>query len=196
LIDAPPPDILDLYAQLDAIARDAEALVAGVTEADGTRRLSPGSWSISECLDHLAISNCVYLRAMEEPTPRAHASGRYRRRPARPGVIGGLFVWQLEPPPRWWSRLKSPSKSRPRAAPPLADAYASFIASQVNVRAFLDANAGLDLASIRFRNPFVRGIRFSLATGLHVITAHDRRHLAQAWRVRRALGTAPFTSAQ
>ena len=29
-------------------------------------------------------------------------------------------------------------------------------------------------------------VRFSLATGLHVITAHQRRHLWQAWRVRRA----------
>jgi hypothetical protein len=184
-IDA--PDIRDLYAQLDAATRDAEALVAGLTEADGTRRLASNSWSISECLDHLAISNRVYLRAMEEPTPRAHSLGRHRRGPAKPGFIGGLFVWQLEPPPRWWSKLKSPSKSRPRPAPPLSDAYTSFVATQETVRGFLDAHAGLDLANIRFRNPFVRGIRFSLATGLHVITAHERRHLAQAWRVRHAL---------
>jgi len=27
-------------------------------------------------------------------------------------------------------------------------------------------------------------VRFSLATGLHVISAHERRHLWQAWRVR------------
>jgi hypothetical protein len=33
---------------------------------------------------------------------------------------------------------------------------------------------------------FIRGIRFSLATGLHVIAAHERRHLWQAWRVREA----------
>jgi hypothetical protein len=45
----------------------------------------------------------------------------------------------------------------------------------------------LDLASIRFRNPFVRTIYFSLATGLHVITAHERRHLFQAWRIRRGI---------
>jgi hypothetical protein len=54
------------------------------------------------------------------------------------------------------------------------------------VRAFLIEYADLDLAAVRFPNPFVRGIRFSLATGLHVITAHQRRHLWQAWRVRRA----------
>jgi hypothetical protein len=46
--------------------------------------------------------------------------------------------------------------------------------------------AALDLAGIRFVNPFLPGVRFSLATGLHVIAAHERRHLWQAWRVRRA----------
>ena len=29
------------------------------------------------------------------------------------------------------------------------------------------------------------GVRLSLATGLHVLAAHERRHLWQAWRVRR-----------
>lgn len=48
-----------------------------------------------------------------------------------------------------------------------------------DVRAFLSHNADLDLAGIRFPNPFVRGIRCSVATGLHVIAAHERRHL---WR--------------
>jgi hypothetical protein len=33
----------------------------------------------------------------------------------------------------------------------------------------------------------VPGVRFSLATGLHIIAAHDRRHLQQGWRVRRSL---------
>ena len=60
------------------------------------------------------------------------------------------------------------------------------MASQDEVRDFLTASADLDLAAIRFPNPFVRRIRFSLATGLHVITAHERRHMWQAWLVRRA----------
>jgi hypothetical protein len=65
------------------------------------------------------------------------------------------------------------------------------MASQMQVREFFTANADLDLARIRFPNPFVPGIRFSLATGLHVIAAHDRRHLQQAWHVRRALELTP-----
>jgi DinB superfamily len=82
--------------------------------------------------------------------------------------------------------MKAARIVKPRAAPPLASAFASFRTSQDEVRAFLRAYADLDLAAVRFPNPFVRGIRFSLATGLHVIATHERLHLWQAWRVRRA----------
>jgi hypothetical protein len=182
-----PPEIDELLDQLDAAERDARALVAGLSEERGTWQPRPGAWSVAECIDHLATANRVYLRAMQQPALRARAHGRLRRRPATPGVLGGLFVYMMEPPPKWWYRLKSPRKIRPRASPPLLDAFDSFIASQVEVRAFVQAHADLDLASIRFPNPFVRGIYFSLATGLNVITSHERRHLYQAWGVRRAL---------
>jgi hypothetical protein len=183
----PADDIRELQDQLEAAEREAEALVAGLSEEQGTGRAEAGSWSVSECLDHLATANRVYLRAMQEPASRARARGRHRRRPARPGWVGRLFVGSLEPPPRWWSRLKAPRSIRPRAAPPLAETFSSFVASQADVRAFLRAHADLDLAGVRFQNPFVRGIRFSLATGLHVLAAHQRRHLWQAWRVRRTV---------
>lgn len=184
------PDIREVLDQLMAADRDAEALVAGLSEELGTRRLTPTSWSIAECLDHLATANRVYVASMQEPAEHARSRGLLRARPAKPGVFGGLFVATLEPPPRWWSRLQAPRKIRPRPSPPLADSFAAFMASQVDARDFFTVNADLDLASIRFPNPFVPGIRFSLATGLHVIAAHDRRHLLQAWRVRRALESA------
>jgi hypothetical protein len=181
-----PADIRKLLDQLEAAKRDAEALVGGLSEVHGARRVTPGSWTVAECLDHLAIANRVYLDAMREPAERARRRGTYRRGPARPGWAGQLFVSMLEPPPKSWSKLKSPQRIRPRTAPPLTETFASFMASQADVVAFVRGYADLDLAAIRFRNPFVRGIRFSLATGLHVIAAHERRHLWQAWRVRRA----------
>ena len=181
-----PAEIGDLEDQLDKVDQDARALVAGLTEDRGAWRENPGSWSVAECLDHLATANRVYLQAMGEPAARARRDGRRRSRPALPGLVGRLFVRWLEPPVNPRLRGKAPQTIEPRAAPPLADAYASFTASQDEVRAFLHAHADLDLASVRFPNPFIRGVRFSLATGLHVIPAHERRHLWQAWRVRRA----------
>jgi hypothetical protein len=182
-----PADITDLQDQLEAAERDARALVAGLSEEQGTAQPASGSWSVAECLDHLATTNRVYLSAMLEPASRAHARGRLRKGPAKPGWAGRLFIGSLEPPPKRWSKLKAPRKIRPRPSPPLAESFASFLASQAEVREFLRAHANLDLAGARFPNPFIPGIFFSLATGLHVIAAHERRHLWQAWRVRRGV---------
>ena len=181
-----PADILALEEAFDAAERDARALVSGMSEARGTWRAEPGSWSVAECLDHLATANRVYLRAMQPPADRAVAQARWRRRPARPGLFGGWFVRTLEPPVTPRFRGKAPASIRPRVSPALSDAAAQFLASQDEVRQFLRTYAPIDLASVRFPNPFVPGVRFSLATGLHVIAAHERRHLWQARRVRDA----------
>jgi hypothetical protein len=181
-----PPDLQRLDEALDAAERDARAVVAGLTEALGAWRAEPGSWSVAECLDHLATANRVYLGALRPPAARAKSTGRQRRRPAQPGLVGAWFVKYLEPPVQARLKSKAPRTIRPRAAPPLNDAITAFLASQDEVRAFLRTYSDIDLAGVRFPNPFIRGVRFSLATGLHVIAAHERRHLWQAWRVRQA----------
>ena len=179
-----PDDLQRLEDELNAAERDAHALVEGLTETLGAWRAEPGSWSVAECLDHLATANRVYLSAMQPPAARAQAEGRRRRGPARPGVVGAWFVNSLEPPVT--RKTRAPRTIRPRTAPSLNDAMMMFLASQDEVRRFLRTYSHIDLSGVRFPNPFVRGIRFSLATGLHVIAAHERRHLWQAWRVRRA----------
>lgn len=177
------PEITRLREALDAIEADARAVAGGLTEVSGQWRPSPEAWSVAECLDHLATANDVYLDAMRPPAERALASGRMRRGPARPGLVGRWFVRMLEPPVT--RRGRAPRAIRPRPSPPLADAFERFLASHEATRLFLDRFGGIDLAGLRFPNPFVPGVRFSLATGLHVIAAHDRRHLWQAWNVRR-----------
>jgi hypothetical protein len=184
-----PAEIGDLLDQMDAAERDAEALVAGLSSERGAWRAAPGSWSVAECLDHLAMTNRLYLDAMREPAARARSEGRLRRGEARPGLVGGWFVRSLEPPVK--QRHKAPKKIQPRSSSGVADAFARFAAAQGEVRAFLLANADLDLAGVRFPNPFIPGVRFSLATGLHAIPAHERRHLWQAWRARKAAELEP-----
>jgi len=177
-----PPDIESLERQLDDAERDARTILEGLDDAMGGWRPAPGSWSVAECLDHLATANRVYLEAMRAPAEEALAHGRLRRGPATPGMLGRLFVRSLEPTTTM--KTRAPKKIRPRGSPPLADAAARFHESQDRVRAFLRAYKGIDLAGVTFPNPFLPGVRFSLATGLHVITAHERRHLQQARRVR------------
>lgn len=190
------PDIASLEAAFAGNARDAHALVEACDETSGTWQPRPGSWSIAECLDHLATGNRVYLAAMRPSAGRARARGRWRRGPAVPGLLGGWFVRVLEPPARRGLRTRAPRAIRPRQSPPLADAAQQFFASHHEVERFLAEFADLDLAGVGFPNPFLRGVRFSLATGLHVLAAHERRHLWQARRVLDARLQAPDSRLQ
>ena len=179
-----PSDLQSLDSELAAVESDARSLVEGLDERLGGWRAAAGSWSVAECLDHLAIANRLYLAAMRRAA--AAAPERLRRGEARPGLVGSWFVWTLEPPVKRILKLPAPRSIRPHTAPPLAETFTAFLAAHHDAIAFLSDYATLDLAGIRFVNPFIRGVRFSLATGLHVIASHERRHLWQAWRVRRA----------
>src|SRR4051812_35056426 len=93
--------------KLDAIEADARTLAGGLSEADGTRRPAPDSWSVAECLAHLAVANRVYLTAMRK-APRKPAADRG----IRPGWVGRFMAWSLEPPPRKLLRSKAPAAIR------------------------------------------------------------------------------------
>lgn len=183
------PDIQTLHDQLAAAELEARALASGLTVEQGTLRPSPTSWSIAECLDHLATTNRVYLVPMNEAAMRGRVEGKLRRGPALPGIVGRWFVSTLEPPVKPGFRMKSPRVVRPQSAPGLSQALADFLASQEEIRLFLHTFADLDLAGIRFVNPLIRGVRFSVATGLNNILAHERRHLWQARQVRQSIAS-------
>lgn len=182
------PDIELLKTQLHIASEEAGALTAGLTEEQAAWRPAPGSWSVSECLDHLASTNRAYVAALQTATDRARRQNRMRRGPAVPGWLASWFLRQLEPPVKPGRKLRAPKSICPREGLPLADAYAEFLSGQTLVRDFLEANADLDLAGTRFANPFMPGLRFSVASGLYIILAHERRHLWQAREVLRRAG--------
>ncbi len=186
MIDTLPADLVALLTELDTADHDLEALTSDLADSVATRRPGTGGWCVTECIDHLATANEVYVTAMCGPAQRALDGGRLRRGPARPGVLGALFVTMLEPPPRWWAYLPMPRELAPGAPPPLATTLLKFRSSQDGIRSFIRSYAAVDLAGVTFPNPFIRGIRFTLATGLNVLTAHQRRHLLQAWKARRS----------
>ncbi|MBV9888803.1 MAG: DinB family protein [Acidobacteria bacterium] len=179
------PELKLLYDSYSAVYADAQLFMSGVTEAQAAWRPSPAAWCIAECLDHLALTNRIYIRAMQCAAAAARGANKLRRRPALPGFLGAWFVRSLEPPIKL--KIKSPKSIKPRTAPALADASTAFLASHTEAQNFLRANADLDLAAISFANPFLKGVRFTLATGLYVIPAHERRHLHQARAVLNAM---------
>ena len=179
-----PPDLQRFLDQYDAADRELSSLLEGLPETLAEWRAAPHTWSVAQCIQHLGITNRAYLAAMSLPLSEARQKRKLRRGAARPGPFGGFFAWNVEPPVRR-VRIKAPDNIIPAPQVHLANALQTFHGAQDQIRAFISENADLDLTRILFPNPFFRGLRFGLASALQIMASHERRHLWQAWNIRR-----------
>jgi hypothetical protein len=100
-----------------------------------------------------------------------------------PGWFGRWFIRSFVEPSPNSKRVSAPTKIRPAARVDLA-VLDRFLSGNRSCRELIVRTRGKDINRIRFWNPFVLGIRFTVGTGLEIITGHERRHLLQAERVR------------
>ena len=144
-------------------------------------RPANGAWSIAECIEHVALSISQYLRpiraAIAKGAPPA-AEQNY------PFVAGGWFsnAFLKRIGPDVTRKFNAPAKLRPASVDP-EQVFANLRREHEELQRLLTESAQLDLNLIRFRNPFIAVLRFTVATGFLVMAAHGRRHLLQAERV-------------
>jgi hypothetical protein len=175
--------------QLDMIRGRANQLLAGLDasqfnwQPDGGRR-----WSIGQCLEHLAIVSTVYGESIDAAIA---AAPKVREQSSiTPGLAGQWMIWTMEPPVlvRIPTRraLKPPSNLDPVAVRARFSESLRF-ASELAARAMC-----IDARRTRFANPILGGNRmFDVAAGILIILAHNRRHLAQAEKVRQSRNFPP-----
>jgi hypothetical protein len=176
-----------LTSELDAADARAIALAKGLTIAQLNWQPRPRAWSVGQCLEHLSISNEVYVEPMAESlgVPPAGAVEEIR-----PGWFGRWFIRTYIEPTTQKKRARAPTKIMPVAKEIDSSILDRFIASNARVRDVITRARGHDVNRVRFRNPFVPVIRFTVGTGLQIIARHNHRHLLQAERVRQ-LATFP-----
>ena len=169
-----------LAFELSANDQTAQALAAGLTEEQLNWQPAPGSWSVGQCLEHLCKTNEAYLASISAALKDKPDSPVEQ---ITPGWFGRWFIRSIVEPSPNSKRVSAPPKIRPAARVDL-DVLDRFLSSNNSCREFIVRTCGKDINRIRFWNPFVPGIRFTVGTGLEIITGHERRHLVQAERVR------------
>jgi len=92
----------------------------------------------------------------------------------------------MEPPVR--TRFKTVKKVTPGTEGDGPVALRDFVDSHAEARRVMASWEQVDLNHVRFRNPFVPVLRFTVGTGWMIVNAHDRRHLSQAERVKESDG--------
>jgi hypothetical protein len=181
-----PPDLQTILDDLGIADEDARRLIDGLTSEQVNWQPDANSWSVAQCLDHLIRANTIYVAALREAVRKTGAEEVQRRGPIRPGLPSRLFIGWLEPPSRVKGR--APKAIVPASHGNPAEVLRRFLLAQEEVRTLVLESAGLELNRIRFRNPFARFLCFTVGAGLLIITAHDRRHLRQAEKVRHSAG--------
>ena len=182
-----PAALSSVLTDLLSAEREASEIIARTSSSQANWQPNTGhSWSIVQCLSHLARTNRIYAAAMYEAAARANVRSELASQCIAPGLFGAWFVRSLEPPVR--TRVKARQKVYPVTRADPSEILAEFVDSHKPVRSVIEVVSDMDVNRIRFKNPFVPFLRFTVGTGLLVITAHDRRHLWQANQVTVARG--------
>jgi hypothetical protein len=186
--------------QLDRLRREfdqadarALALAASCSTAQWTARPDDGGWSPSECVQHLVLSVDATLARMDAAIAAGIASGRHGEGPFRPGLIGRLLMWSLEPPYRMKS--KTGAAFVPPSRRSADEDVGALRAAHDRVRASLERARGLALDRLAIQSPFAERVRYNLYASFAILAVHARRHLWQAEQAaRRTSRAAPVRS--
>jgi hypothetical protein len=176
------PEIDDFRRQFEALSAEADALVAPLTDEQFTWRAGPEIWSIAQCFDHLNATARFFLTYLDEGIADAIRRGLYAEGPYTYRWIGRLLVAATEPPPRL--RTATTPRLQPRDPRRREEVMPAFRAYQVQYVDRLRQANGLDLGRATVRTTVSRWLWMSLGSGFALMAAHERRHLAQAQRVR------------
>lgn len=174
-----------MLEELDASDRQASDVARELSPAQLNWQPAPGQWSVGQCLDHLLKANQVYV----PPIARA-LDGRPASAPVAditPGWFGRWFIRTQIDPSTQRRRGRAPGKiaPAPNVDPSVLD---EFVRSNDAARDLVRRASGYDVNRIRFVNPFVPLVRFTVGTGLEIVWRHQRRHLLQAERVKQSPG--------
>ena len=174
----------EYVAELRRQSVEAEALVGGLERTALNWRPDASSWSVAQCIEHLAGTNEFYVAAIRDAIERnedqiAPGPGIYRSA----GWPSRKFIESMEPPPTRKFRafkkiVPSPTNYEDERV------LSRFLEVQDDLAQFVQECREMDLGSIRFHNPFLKGVRFTVSSGLLIVGAHNRRHLWQAERVK------------
>ncbi|HUJ20130.1 MAG TPA: DinB family protein [Bryobacteraceae bacterium] len=176
-------DLADCLRQFDAVDADAEKVIWGLDEDQFHWSPASSHWSIAQCLVHLAIMGHRYLPILDDVMERARAQGLLSRGPFHYSFVERWVVHATEPPPR--IRLRTPLSARPPDDRTREIVHAEFLGMQQALRNRVRGANGLDLARARVISPFAKSLKMGLGSCFSFLAAHERRHLWQAWQVRR-----------
>jgi hypothetical protein len=167
--------------EIEAIGRDARAVLDGLSPEQANQQPGTGRWSVVQNLDHTSRTAGPYLDRIEAGL--ASADGQP---PVRPGLMARLLLRIMEPPVSM--RVKTFRYLEPGDRLDPSAVMAEYEATNARLVHALKSATSAHFLRARFNSPYLAPIRIRLDQGVDILLAHARRHLWQARQVRREIG--------
>lgn len=169
-----------IIAALDASDATAKQLADGLNSDQLNWQPSPGAWSIGQCIEHLCITNELYLPAISGALANQPTSPVEEIQPVR---FDKWFIKHFVEPSTQTKNVRAPKKIVPGSQVDLS-VLDRFLRSNQSTRELILRARNYDVNRIRFKNPFIPLLRFTVGSGIEIMARHERRHLLQAERVK------------
>ncbi|WP_143309772.1 DinB family protein [Chitinophaga vietnamensis] len=173
-----------LRQQIIEVRTAVETRFSGKNDASLQLAPAPGKWSAIQCLEHLNTYGRYYLPALERAIEQALKNGDKATPRFRSGWLGAKFTKMMQPQENGMpaTKMQSPRGYRPALNLPVAPVLAEFIEQQRKMEALLVKAGSVNLMRSKVATTLSRFIRMSVGDTFGFMTAHIRRHVAQAER--------------
>lgn len=170
---------------LQQIESDLVNLVDGLTEVQFQASPPSGGWPIGYCIEHLALTGNSFVSHWDA----AIGTGGSVHHSGKPAACYSWWKRRIlgfyEPPYRMKTKTTRPFV--PCNHRPMSEVVRRFLAMHREVASRLEASRAVDASCLKVQSPFVGRVKYSLGFSFDLALAHERRHLWQAWQVRRVV---------
>lgn len=181
------PHLAELHREIRSSMEDVRHEFGVLSTDQLAWRPDPEAWGVGQCLDHLVVTDRLYLEEFEGALATAREKGRTRRGPFRGGWVGRWFARTVGPEVK--TKMSVPRVFKPNKIDVITDDVVDrYLETQAALMKSIEDADGLDLDRTRVRSPVTWLLWFRLGDAYRIVVEHDKRHLAQARRVIRAPG--------
>jgi len=141
-------------------------------------KLIKQDWSIAECIDHLAVTNKLYLAEFEKQFSKEQINKDCSVTKAKHKLLSKFIIKSVNP-----DNVKK-EKTFPVFMPSMSkykkDVFGYFYEVQNNLINLVSSSKDLDFNKYVMSSPAAKIIRENFCDVLEIIRLHDRRHFNQA----------------
>ena len=176
-----------LVSEAESIAVEAQRTFGTLSGAQLNWKPGADAWSAAQCFDHLIRINETYFPSLRGIHERGYTPGWRDKVPFLSRAIGSLVLKAVQPEAA--RKLRAAVHVRPSSSALDDGIIARFVAHQHEVVAHMQRTAGRgDLQQMVIVSPVASAAFYTVLDAFRIIVAHERRHMAQASRVTRAVG--------